>query len=601
VIPAASRVRGGLPAVAVLSAALAAGACSSSTGSQPASGTSSPAAAPAAQSAAPGARQVTLPDLSRVELTVQDQAKERYAALQELLAKPEAAAAEKGQAYGNLAMLLHAGEYYQAAEPAYLNAADLAPQDARWPYLLGHLHKSMGRPDLALADFTRALDLQPKDVPTLVWLGRLYLDQGRPEQAEPLFERARTEAPNDVAVLAGLGQAALARRDFSRAATVLEAALALPRTSSSLHSPLAMAYRGLGDVAKAEAQLKLWRNTDVLVADPVRQQLDLSLQSGLSFELRGVRALEAASAATNDAARAKSFKAAEDAFRRGIAIAPGATMLGRSLRHKLATALALQGDVRGAFRQFTEVVRLAPQEGPDETASKAHYSLGVLQASAGRRQEAVTHLTAALKFNPNYLEARQALGDALCRAGRHEAALPHYAEVVRLNPKAGDARLGYAMALVRVGRYREARDWLVEATRLLPDDARLRHALARVLAAAPDASARDGQQALALAEQLLTIVGKTTEMGETLAMAYAEVGSFSQASDIQRGVLDAASRAGFSADVRRMTANLRLYERGQACRTPWQPNETVFTPGPPISPDLAAILASSPPARSAGN
>jgi tetratricopeptide (TPR) repeat protein len=532
---------------------------------------------------------------------VQEQGKERFADLQAVLAKPGAAAGEKGEAYGHLAMLLHAGEYYEAAEPAYMNAADLAPTDARWPYLLGHLHKSRGEPGKALADFTRALELQPKDVPTLVWLGRLYLDQGKPEEAEPLFERARVEAPNDVAVLAGLGQAALARRNYAHAVSVLEAALALPRTSSSLHSPLAMAYRGLGDIAKAEEHLKAWRNTDVLVVDPVRQQLDLSLQSGLSFELRGVRALEAAGAATDEALKQKSYKTAEEAFRRGIALAPGDTMLGRSLRHKLATALVLQGDVAGAFKQFSDVVRLAPQDGPDETASKAHYSLGVLQASAGHREAAVTHLTAAVKFNPNYLEARQALGDALCRAGKYEAALPHYAEVVRLNPRAGDARLGYSMALVRLRRFREARDWLVESTRLLPDDPRLRHTLARLLAAAPDAAARDGQQALALSQQLLTQVGQTTDMGETLAMAFAEVGNFSQAITIQREVRDAASRAGFSADVRRMTENLRLYERGQACRTPWQANEAVFSPGPPISPDLAAILPSSPLARSAGN
>ena len=566
-------------AIGALSAALAVAACSHDTPAPAASGSSSASAAPAVQPAAPGARPVMLPDLTRVEPAVQDQAKERYAALQETLAKTGAPDADKGLAYGNLAMLLHAGEFYQAAEPAYLNAADLAPKDPRWPYLLGHLHKSMGNPTQALADFTRALEIAPNDMPTMVWLGRLYLDHGEPDKALPLFEKARTVAPREVSVLAGLGQAALAQRDYARAVMVLEEALSLPRTSSSVHSPLAMAYRGLGNTAKAEEHLKLWKNTEVLVPDPVRQQLDLALQSGLSFELRGVRALE-----QND------YKAAEGFFRKGIPLAPGTTMLGRSLRHKLATALVLQGDVKGAFQQFTEVVKLAPPDGPDETAAKAHYSLGVLMASAGRGREAVAHLTSAVKFNPNYLEARQALGDALTRGGRPEPALAEYAEVVRLNPRAGEARFGYAMALVRLNRYREARDWLTESTRVLPDDLQLRHALARVLAAAPDAGARDGSQALSIAQQLLAS-GRTTQVGETLAMAYAEVGNFSEAASIQRDILAAASRAGLSEDLRRMTANLRLYERGQACRTPWQPNETVFSPGPPISPDLAGLLA----------
>jgi len=571
-------------AIVVLSAALATAACKKETAPAPPAATarvSTPAAAaPAAQPATPGSRPVSLPDLARVEPAVQEQAKERYAALQELLTKPGATAADKGQAYGNLAMLLHAGEYYQAAEPAYLNAEDLAPQEARWPYLLGHLHKSMGSPTQALADFTRALEITPSDMPTLVWLGRLYLDNGQPEKALPFFERAQKVAPREVSVLAGLGQAALAQRDYPRAVSVLEEALALPRTSSSVHSPLAMAYRGLGDMAKAEAHLKQWKNTEVLVPDPVRQQLDLSLQSGLSYELRGVRALEQ-----------HDYKAAEGFFRTGIPLAPGTTMLGRSLRHKLATALVLQGDVRGAFQQFSEVVRLAPQDGPDETAAKAHYSLGVLMASAGRGREAVAHLSSAVKFNPNYLEARQALGDALSRAGQPEPALAQYAEIVRLNPRSGEARFGYAIALVRLNRYREARDSLLDSTRLLPDDLQLRHALARVLAAAPDAGARDGNQALSITQQLLS-AGRTTEVGETLAMAYAELGQFSEAAGIQRDILAAASRAGFNADVRRMTANLHLYERGQACRTPWQPNESVFSPGPPVSKELASLLAS---------
>ena len=571
----------------------AAGGCKPPSSGPAPDGTPATAPAPAsANTAAPGSRPVTLPDLSRVEPTVQEQAKERFSALQEALKSPQATAPNRGEAYGNLAMLLHAGEYYDAAEPAYLNAQDLAPEDLRWPYLLGHLHKSKGNPSQALVDFTRALEVAPNDVPTLIWLGRLYLDQGQPDKAQPLFERARTLAPRAVAALAGLGQAALAQRDYQRAVTALEEALAVQPTAASVHSPLAMAYRGLGNLAKAEEHVKQWRNTDVLVADPVRQQLDLSLQSGLSFELRGVRALEAAAAANTNEARLQSLEAAAEFFRQGIPLAPANTMLGRSLRHKLATALVLSGDVRGAVERFEEVVRAAPQDGPDETAAKAHYSLGVLMASAGRGDEAIRHFSSAVTFNPNYFEARQGLADALSRAGRLQMAMAEYGEIVRLNPRAGDARFGYAMALVRLRRHAEARDWLVEATRLQPNEPQLRHALARVLAAAPDGTVRNGSQALALVQTLLE-TEKTTQVGETLAMAYAEVGNFSEAAAVQRGVLDAARRAGLTADVSRMQANLRLYERGQACRTPWQSNDSVFSPGPPVDAALAAMLPRS--------
>ena len=270
--------------------------------------------------------------------------------------------------------------------------------------------------------------------------------------------------------------------------------------------------------------------------DPVRQQLDLSLQSGLSFELRGVRALEAARRADGEA-RQQSLKAAEGFFRQGIPLAPGDTMLGRSLRHKLATALVLSGDVRGAVERFEEVVRFAPQDGPDETAAKAHYSLGVLMASAGRGDEAIRHFSAAVKFNPNYLEARQGLADALSRAGRLEPALAEYAEIVRLNPRAADARFGYAMALVRLQRYREARDWLAEATRLQPDEPQLRHALARLLAAAPDGAVRDGSQALSIVQQLLE-TDKTTQRRGDAGDGVRRGRQLFAGRSVQRGVLD---------------------------------------------------------------
>lgn len=528
--------------------------------------------------------EVTLPDLARMDAAVQEQVRQRYAAMAEVLKKPGATDVERGMAYGSVGMVLQAGEYYDAAEPAYLNAQALMPTELRWPYYLAHLHKSRGLTAKAIASFSRVLELRPDDVPTLIWLGRTYLDQGQADKAEPLFDRARQLAPRVPAVLVGLGQAALARRDFARAVSTLEEALAVDPSAQSVHSPLAMAYRGLGDTAKAEAHLKLWKNTDVLVPDPLRQELDLALQSGLSYELRGVRALEQ-----------RDFKAAADFFKQGVDITPGSTSLGRSLRHKLATALYLSGDVRGAVKWFEDTLRLAPESGIDETAAKAHYSLGVLMASSGRGDEAIAHLSAAVRFSPNYVEAYQALADALRRKGRVEQSMASYAEALRINPRAAEARFGYGMALVRLGRYREARDWFTEANRLHPERPDLPHALARLLAAAPDDQVRDGQRALALVEELLKAT-KTTDLGETLAMALAEAGQFDQAVAVQRGVMDAARQAGFNAEAKRMAVNLQRYERRQPCRVPWTTDDPIHSPGPPVDPNL---LSSSAPWRRA--
>lgn len=529
------------------------------------------------------AREVTLPpDLSGLDESVQMQVKQRYVEMLDATERAGATAAERAQAYGRMGMVLHAGEFYEAAVPAYLNAQDLAPQELRWPYYLARLRLSLGDTEGAIVAYRRALESHPNDVPTLVGLGRLHLDRGEADEAAPLFERAYQVAPRTLAVLAGLGQTALARRNFADAAARLEEALTIDPKAASIHSPLAIAYRELGQIAKAEAHLAEWRNTEILVPDPLGQELDQALDSGLSYELRGVRALEQ-----------RNFPAAVTLFQEGVELTSGTTGLGRSLRHKLATALYMTGDLPGAVKWFGEALRQAPEGVQDEAVAKAHYSVGVLMATAGRGDEAIRHLSAAVRFSPTYLEAFQALGDSLRRAGRDADALAPYAEAVRINPQATDARFGYGMALVRLGRHREARDWFAEAMRLQPDKLQFSLALARLLAASPDDSVRNGQRAMALGEGFTGT--RTTDLGETIAMALAEVGNFSEAVSVQRAVMDASRRAGFESDLPRMAANLQRYERGQPSRVPWAPDDPVFSPGPDVDPALRSLLPASVP------
>jgi tetratricopeptide (TPR) repeat protein len=510
---------------------------------------------------------ITLPELARVDAPVQAQIRERYDQTTKMLAAGAPPDRDLGVAFGEYGMLLHAAEYYDAAEPAYRNAEALVPDDPRWPYYLAHLHRTEGETDKAMSAFRRVLALRPDDVATLVWLGRMHLDQGQPDQAEPLFAKAVSLAPGTVAAQAGLGQAALERKDYTRAVQQLEAALANNPQAASIYSPLAMAYRGLGQNDKAETLAKQWRNTDISLPDPLRTELDIVLRSGLSYELRGVRALDSG-----------DYNGAVTLFREGLKLAPPGSLLARSIRHKLGTALALSGQTPAAIREFEETVRIAPRDARDEPAAKASYSLGLLLASNGQTGASIDRLTAATRYNPNYLEAHMALGEVLRGSGRIQASLTHYAEAVRINPRAAEARFNYAMALVKLRRYADARAWLEESVGAQPDRPELAHALARLLASAPDPAIRDGQRALMMSQQLAAANGNT-DVGETMAMALAEVGAYQDAVAVQRDVMEAARQGGAAADLRRMAANLRLYETGRPSRNPWPDDHPVHTAG----------------------
>ena len=81
-----------------------------------------------------------------------------------------------------------------------------------------------------------------------------------------------------------------------------------------------------------------------------------------------------------------------------------------------------------------------------------------------------------------------------------------------------------------------------------------------------------GQQALAVM-QALPDEQRHIDLGETMAMAFAEVGQYEKAAAWQREAMATAKRAGRDELARRMAENLRLYEGRKPCRTPWRNGE----------------------------
>ena len=88
-----------------------------------------------------GPRQpIVLPDLSGVAVSVQRQVRERHEGLAAKLAEAGTPPVELADAFGDLGLVLMAVEYHEAAADCFASAMDLAPDEMRWPYYLGHLH-----------------------------------------------------------------------------------------------------------------------------------------------------------------------------------------------------------------------------------------------------------------------------------------------------------------------------------------------------------------------------------------------------------------------------------------------------------------------------
>lgn len=493
-------------------------------------------------------RPVSLPDVSLMtESAVREQMRERYSSLRLKMQDPSTPAVELGTAYGEVGKLfMAAAEYSDVAESCFLHAQALVPSERRWPYYLGHLYRTQGDLVKSAASFEQALQLRPDDVATLVWLGEVQLARGRPEAAEPLFAKASALQPRSVPPRFGLGRTALARKDYAGAVKHLEEALALGGQGVSIHYPLAMAYRGLSDLGKAEAHLRQRGDIEVLPADPLMQELDELLQSSVAYELRGIGALN-----HGDWAAAAAY------FRKGLELAPANPSLG----HRLGTALFQMGDTRGAVAQFEEVLRVSP------AYAKAHYSLGVIMEASGRTNEGIERFSAAVRDDPSYVVAHLSLADLLRGSGRLRESLSQYEQVIKLDPRVADGQFGYAIALVGLRRYQEARDRLTDGMKTYPDQPAFAHSLARLLAAAPDDRVRDGRQALAVMHAL-SDEQRRTDFGETMAMVFAEVGQYEEAAAWQREAMATAKRAGRDDLARRMAENLKLYEGRKPYRMP---------------------------------
>ena len=498
-------------------------------------------------------RPVSLPPLQGMSESVAEQLSERYAVMERARAAVPQNSSDLARAFGELGKVLLGARYVDAAEPALRNASALDPADARWPYYLAHLARQRGDLAEATQQFERVLALQAADLPTLVWLADGHLTQGRDDAAEPYVERALRIDASSVAALYHAGRLSLARKDYRGAVDRLEAALARDSTATAIHYPLAMAYRGVGDTARAERHMALRARDNRIVSpvDPLMQELEQSVAGPLAFEVRGVEALSRG-----------DWRAAADAFRAGAELAPKSA----PLHHRLGTALVMLGNPDEARREFERALEVSPGY------AKAHYSLGLLFEDRGNLDRARVEYEAALKTAPDYAEARLRLADALRRSGRLADALAGYDQVSEADPSLSEASLGRALALAGMGRHVEARDQLAAGIQAFPDQLGFRHALGRLLAASPDSEVRDGRRALALIETVLK-TDQSTEVGEALAMALAELGRFGEAASVQRDLIAAAQRSGNGVLARALGENLKLYEAKRPSRTVWRTYE----------------------------
>ncbi len=498
--------------------------------------------------------------------------------------------------------LLDLGRFEEAAEECR-RILELDPDNSAALAGLGRVELDAGSFERAIEHFTKALDGQPEGSAIHHRIGLALRRLGRREEAadhlarnrqipisyaDPLYSAMQALNVSRRAIFAR-GAEAMRTGEPALALAAFEAALrALPDDPETLFN-VAMALIDLGDKPAAEERLR-----EAIALDPEYREPRFNLALML--------------AERND------MEEAERHFRRATEIDPddldastrwgdALARLGRTdeavevLTAVLAVDAALpaaqlalgaarqaEGNTEAARKALNRVLEAAP--GAPRERSEAHYRLAaLLEAQAAETiakrpagdddAEVESHLRAALELDPDFAEALVLLGRLLGQQERFAEAAGHFARALVQDPSNSAWHRDRAMALILARRYAAARGALASARRAVASSGdaaaaaaeHLDTLLARLLAASPDAQVRNGREALAIAQRLMSD-RPTMEHAETVAMALAEVGEFDRAAALQSQLIAEVERqGGVPTDGQRR--RLESYLAGEPVREPW--------------------------------
>ncbi|HZL42164.1 MAG TPA: tetratricopeptide repeat protein, partial [Verrucomicrobiae bacterium] len=228
-------------------------------------------------------------------------------------------------------------------------------------------------------------------------------------------------------------------------------------------------------------------------------------------------------------------------------------------QNHLGILLSQKGQTAEATVHFQKAVDLIPDY------FEAENNLGTALAAQGQSAKAMQHFQNVLKISPGHAQAHYNLANLLAAAGRLDEAIDHYGRAVILMSSSTHVHYHFGVALQSRGRFGPAIAQFEQVLALDPRHAPAQNNLAWLLATCPDPSLRDGRRALEMARQPEQLSGgKSPEILDTLAAAYAEAGDFQKAAETAKRALSLISNQKNSPLADALDMRLKLYEANTA-------------------------------------
>jgi tetratricopeptide (TPR) repeat protein len=213
-----------------------------------------------------------------------------------------------------------------------------------------------------------------------------------------------------------------------------------------------------------------------------------------------------------------------------------------------------------ALKELNAALRLKPDH------AVANFNISVVDMLKGNLDDAAAHLRKAIAVRGDYAEAHNNLGILLMREGSLDPAIAQFREVLRIHPDSSDAHYNLGRALLGAGRTAEAVGHLRVALVARPDSLSMLDDLAWILATTPDDTLRNPKEAVTLAQHAADLTGrKNASVLDTLGAAYAADGRFDDAAQAARAAFDIASDVNSDA-ASEFLKRLDLYRKRQPYR-----------------------------------
>jgi Flp pilus assembly protein TadD len=227
---------------------------------------------------------------------------------------------------------------------------------------------------------------------------------------------------------------------------------------------------------------------------------------------------------------------------------------------RLGIVYTLEGNIDEGIKYLAKTVEIDPDDVP------AQNQLGLLLMEKNKAEEALEHFEWAIQAKPGYDLAHINHARALIMLGRFDEALESLDKFIRQNPDSAKGNYWLSVALAKTGKTGQAVTHLKKTLTLSPDWVEPINDLARILATSQDSSLRNPDEAIRLAQRGCELTKyQEADSLDTLAVAYASAGNFSEAVYYAKEALSLAKPSSETALVEKIRSHLYSFQQGRMC------------------------------------